>query len=203
LTTLYTHLLRFIPARNFFVAGCLLLLVFTGCTGLRHAGNGKLLYTGSTLKFDTANIVEHKLATRLELEELLPVKPNRKILWMRPGLCLFNMIPEPQNDTGFWHWVKYKLGEPPAWLIDLNLPNVPAAMENRLQNRGHFTAKVTFIFTAAKKRLVSDSTLPRDHLILFKKFNIPWLARALPVKYMNCKAVRLLSREIYMPSRIL
>jgi len=95
--------------------------------------------------------MQKPITARLELEDLISEKPNRRFLWMRPALCLHNLMSEPKNDSGFWHWMKYKLGDPPVLFEDMDLRNLALAMENRLQNRGHFLAKVTYEVDSGRK----------------------------------------------------
>jgi outer membrane protein insertion porin family len=50
-------------------------------------------------------------------------------------------IAPAQKRNGFWHFMKYKIGEPPALLENVKPANIVTAVENRLQNRGHFRVK--------------------------------------------------------------
>ena len=109
------------------------------------------MYTGSTIRIDSSQLLAKPKATKMELLDLIPLKPNKKLLWMRPMVCLHNMMKEPKKETGFWHWMKYKLGKAPVMLEELNLTNLALTMENRLQNRGHFAAKVRFEVDSGKK----------------------------------------------------
>ena len=142
-------------------------LMLPGCTGLHHVGEGKHLYSGCTIQFDSTQFLSHPSATRNELEALLPFRANRKFLWMRPLLCLHDLIAEPKKETGFWHWMKYKLGEPPAILEELSLPDLSLTMENRLQNHGHFLAKVKYKVELRKKtaRVKFDIRPGRPYII--------------------------------------
>lgn len=127
------------------------LMLLSGCTGLRRVVPGNHLLTGSTIKIDSTKVLLQPAATKAELKELIKIEPNRKLLWMRPLLCLHNLIKEPKKENGFWHWMKYKLGEKPALIEDLNLENLSLAMENRLQNRGYFLADAKFEVDSGRK----------------------------------------------------
>ena len=137
----------------FLLASSLWLCILSGCRGLKSSscGPGRHLFTGYSVKIDSSALMQKPRDARVELEDLISEKPNRRLLWMRPALCLHNLLPEPKNDSGFWHWMKYKLGAPPVLFEEMNLPNLARAMENRLQNRGHFLAKATFEVDSGKK----------------------------------------------------
>lgn len=111
-----------------------------GCTGLRSVSDGSHLYTGYDLKIDSAHLISHVFDTKKELNGLFTVKPNSKLLWMRPKLCLYYMMKEPEKKKGFKHWLKTKVAQPPVLLESINLPELNTAIENRLQNRGNFQA---------------------------------------------------------------
>ncbi len=127
------------------------MLLLSACTGLRPVVDGSHLYTGNSIKIDSAKTLSHKAAVNSELEDLIKLKPNRKLLWMRPLLCLHNLIKEPKNEKGFWHWMKYRLGEPPSIFEKLNPEQISLAIDNRLQNRGYFLAKTSFEVDSGKK----------------------------------------------------
>jgi len=71
---------------------------------------------------------------------------------MRPFLSLHNTLPKPKKDKGFWYWLKYKFGEPPALLENLHPENLDLTMVNRLQNRGYFHAGVDHVIHYKHKK---------------------------------------------------
>jgi len=119
----------------------LFLLLLSGCTGLRSVSDNSYLYSGYKIKIDSTQNLSDPTGTLTELKSLIELKPNKRFLWMRPALSIYQLIPEPKQDSCFKYWLKYKLGEPPSLVSDLNLSNSVKAMENRLQNRGNFRAK--------------------------------------------------------------
>lgn len=130
----------------------LLLLLISGCTGLRKIGDEEYLYTGSEIRFDSIDKrIHNQRAVESELFGLIDLKPNTKLFWMRPFLSLHNTIKEPKKETGFWHWLKYSVGEKPALIKDLLPENIDAVMANRLQNRGFFDATVSHTITQKRK----------------------------------------------------
>jgi len=120
------------------------MLLFSGCTGLRSVNDNNYLYSGYAIKIDSMQHLGDRSGTMAELKSLIELKPNKKLLWMRPALSLYQMIEEPKRDSCFKYWLKYKLGKPPALITDLNLSNSATAIENRLQNRGNFRARAAY-----------------------------------------------------------
>ena len=123
------------------ITASLIMALLTGCRGLRSISDGSFLYTGHDLKIDSTKLISHLSDTRKELNGLFTIKPNSKFLWMRPKLCLDNMMKEPKKKKGFKHWLKYKVAQPPVLLESINHSEINAAIENRLQNLGNFHAK--------------------------------------------------------------
>lgn len=125
--------------------------LLSGCTGLKSVSDGSHLYTGHDLKIDTSSNISHFFDTRKELNGLFTKKPNKKFLWMRPFVCLDNWIKEPEKNKGFKHWLKYKVAESPVLLETINLNEINAAIENRLQNNGNFSVNSTFEIIKKRK----------------------------------------------------
>ena len=129
----------------------LIAMLFTGCTGLKGISDGSHLYTGQELKIDSTRFISDLFDTRKELNGLFKVKPNSKLLWMRPKLCLYNMMKEPKKSKGIKHWLKTKVAQPPVLIESINLPEYNTAIENRLQNRGNFHAESRFEVITKRK----------------------------------------------------
>ena len=148
-------------------ASLFLMALLSGCSGLGKISDGEYLYTGSEIKFDSVHGMKTKAAVKAELSDLIGLQPNTKFLWMRPFLSLHNLLPKPKKESGFWFWLKYKFGEPPALLASLNPESLDVAMENRLQNRGYFDAGVTHLIDQKRKTAsVTFTAFPRKPYIL-------------------------------------
>ncbi len=126
--------------------------ILAGCTGLKGVSGDKHIYTGYKLIIDSSQFLSYPSETRADLKGIFTFKPNSKFLWMRPRLILNNIVREPKKEKGFRFWLKYKLGQSPSFIEDINLPNVCLAIENRLQNLGNFQAKADFKVISKNKR---------------------------------------------------
>lgn len=120
-----------------------------GCTGLRKLPDEEYLFTGATIHYDSAELLTKKSEANTQLEALIKA-PNMKLLWMRPLLSIHNSIKEPKKEKGLGYWLKYKIGEPPILLRDFDLPQIDAAMINRLENLGHFDAELSYDVETSK-----------------------------------------------------
>jgi len=129
----------------------ILVMLISGCTGLRKIGEGEHLYTGSTIVLEVEEKIKNRGSVEDELYGLIDLQPNTKLLWMRPFLSLHNMIKEPKKEKGVRYWLKYKVGESPAMLSELKPENIDPAIVNRLQNRGFFDASSSHIIELKQK----------------------------------------------------
>lgn len=111
----------------------------SGCTGLRKISENDHLFSGGDIHIDSASVLSNKQKAREQTEALIPAT-NTKIFWMRPFLAIHNMVKEPKKEKGIRYWIKYKLGEPPVLLSQINAGEINDAIENRLVNLGHFSA---------------------------------------------------------------
>ncbi|HZK07970.1 MAG TPA: BamA/TamA family outer membrane protein [Bacteroidales bacterium] len=111
----------------------------TGCTGLRKIPEGDYLFTGADIHIDSASVLSNKKKALAQTEALIP-STNAKLFWMRPFLAIHNLVKEPKKEKGIRYWLRYKLGEPPVLLSQINATELNGAMENRLINLGHFSA---------------------------------------------------------------
>lgn len=128
----------------------LTMIFFSGCTGLRKLPDEQFLFTGASISYDSIKGLSDRRKINGELSGLIK-STNTKFLWMRPFLSIHNMVKEPKKDKGIRYFIKYKLGEKPVLLSSLNLQQINDAMENRLENRGHFYATSSYDIIKKKK----------------------------------------------------
>lgn len=145
---------------------------FSGCTGLRKLGDGEYLFTGASIKYDSIKELSDRRKINGELTGLIK-STNTKFLWMRPFVSIHNMVKEPEKDKGFRYFLKYKLGEKPVLLSDLNLPRINEAMGNRLENSGHFYAQLTFEVTKKNKTASVEFLIDAGNYYTIKSVKYP------------------------------
>jgi len=155
------------------ITASLITALLAGCTGLKSVSDGSHLYTGHELNIDSTQFIQHLFDTKKELNGLFKVKPNSKLLWMRPKLCLDYMIKESVKKKGFKHWLKTKVAQPPVLLESITLPEFNTAIENRLQNRGNFHAKSDFEVISKGKTAKVQFTISPGEPYKLKTINYP------------------------------
>jgi len=134
-------------------ATALLVLMGWGCSNTRFLPDDEYLYVKGEVNIETDTIPEQYIKPLSdELEDLLRPQPNKKILGMRPQLYLFNIIDSPRNENSLKGWLKYKVGEPPVLLSDVNREYNQNLLRNRLENLGFFNAEVASDTTVSKQR---------------------------------------------------
>jgi outer membrane protein insertion porin family len=130
----------------YLLAGCIISAV-SSCSNLRYLPKGEVLYTGAQIKVeDRRNDVKtpnsKKKDIRSGLAAMARPKPNRKLLGMRIRLYAYNIAGNPKKETSLRGRLKYRFGEPPVLLSDVNLDKNVQIQESYLQNKGYFKAHV-------------------------------------------------------------
>jgi outer membrane protein assembly factor BamA len=127
------------------------LILTINCTGLKQLTEEDLLYIGSDVDIQS----DHKLSSDLkyELKSVNKPKPNKKFLWMRPSLSIYNTIREPKKEKGFKHWLKYKVGKPPVMAMEVSPENITSLMRNRFFNRGYFSLSISYFGDTIKNKV--------------------------------------------------
>ncbi|PZU87302.1 MAG: hypothetical protein DI529_07330 [Chryseobacterium sp.] len=112
------------------------------CSNTRFLKEGELLYTGAEVKIENDSISKkEKKQLKSALEENLRPKPNSSFLGLRPKLYFYNIAKEPKKEKGFNYWLKYKVGEKPVLLSDVDREFNKDIIENYSENKGYFNAK--------------------------------------------------------------
>lgn len=118
--------------------------LLSGCSGLKHLGEGEKLYTGSRITIVSDEKPDEQQELRSELESVIRPAPNGSFLGMRPRLWFYN-ITGPSPRTGPGKFIRNLLGRPPVLWSQFNGNRTQRLMENRLFNLGYFDASVEFV----------------------------------------------------------
>lgn len=139
-----------------------LVAIVSSCSGTRHLQEGQLLYTGAQVKINNDSISKStKKDLQSALESNLVPKPNSTILGLRPKLFFYHIAKEPKEQKGFNYWLKYKMGEKPVLLSDVDQEFNKDIIVNYSENKGYFNAKATSeVITKNKKANIIYSLNP-------------------------------------------
>ncbi|WP_213277061.1 BamA/TamA family outer membrane protein [Chryseobacterium indologenes] len=123
------------------------------CSNTRFLKEGQMLYTGAKVKIENDTISKkEKKDLQAALEANLTPKPNSTFLGLRPKLYFYNIAKEPKKDKGFNYWLKYKVGEKPVLLGDVDREFNKDIIENYSENKGYFNAKATYDTVSKNKK---------------------------------------------------
>ena len=116
----------------------------TSCSNTRFLEEGQELYTGSTLKVEGDSLSKkEKTDLKDQLQSTIIPKPNSSFLGLRPRLYIYNITGEPKKQKGLKYWLKYKVGEKPVLLSDVDIEFNKEIIVNYSENKGYFNAKAT------------------------------------------------------------
>ncbi len=132
---------------------CMLLLL-SGCTGLRLMPKDHVLYTGSNISIVTNDKIKKKAAIKTEVQDIIRPKPNGTFLGTRPGLWLYYVAAKPKkhhNDKRKTRdWIKTKMGEEPVYLTDVDTVLMQKAIDTKLWNMGFLDSRCDY--TVVRKK---------------------------------------------------
>ncbi|MGZ5242465.1 MAG: translocation and assembly module lipoprotein TamL [Bacteroidia bacterium] len=145
---------------------------FTGCSNTKYLPEGEHLYTGAKVKIDNADgevSKKRKKQLRNELEDITKPKPNSTFLgFLRPKLWVYNIVGKPKREKGLRMFIRNKLGEPPVLFSKVEPEKNRELLRNRLENRGHFQAQVTFEIKEDgkhKRKMIYTASIRRPYTI--------------------------------------
>jgi outer membrane protein insertion porin family len=112
--------------------GIVSILAGSSCSNLKYVPKDDALYTGATVRIRGKKIgAKERKLLKTDLEGLTRPKPNSKILGARVKLWA-NRIP----------FLRKKFAEPPVLLSSVDIEHNTAVLDNYLENRGYFRARV-------------------------------------------------------------
>ena len=162
------------------IAFILALGILVSCSNTKFLKEGQQLYTGAKIDL-IADSLSKSAKSKLEssLKEQLTPKPNSSFLGLRPKLYMYNTTSEPTKQKGFKYWKKYKFGEKPVLLSDVDIDFNRKIIENYSQNKGYFNVTTSYDTLSKSKKaqiiyhvkprqqyLIEEVTYPQDSTLL-------------------------------------
>ena len=165
---------------SFYLFGIIMISFISSCSNTKYLKEGQKLYTGAKIKIEGDSISKReKSELKVELEEDLTPKPNSTILGLRPKLFFYNITKEPEKQKGFRYWMKYKLGEEPVLLSQVDQEFNREILVNHSENKGYFNAKsksetkekdkkanVIYTVTPKERYYINQVTFPKDSTLI-------------------------------------
>lgn len=123
------------------------------CSNTKFLKDGQMLYTGAEVKIENDTLPKKKKnELKAALEENLTPKPNSSFLGLRPKLYAYNATKEPKKEKGIRYWLKYKFGEEPVLLGDVDREFNKDIIVNYSENKGYFNAKAKYDTVSKNKK---------------------------------------------------
>lgn len=144
------------------------------CSNTKFLKDGQLLYTGAEVKIESDSLTKkEKSALESALEENLTPKPNSSFLGLRPKLYAYNATKEPKKEKGLRYWLKYKFGEEPVLLGDVDREFNKDIIVNYSENKGYFNAKAKYDTVSKNKKAQVIYTLNPGGRYLISNVKFP------------------------------
>jgi outer membrane protein insertion porin family len=123
------------------------------CSNTKFLKEQQHLYLGAEVEIESDQLSkkEQKALSALLKSKIYP-KANSSILGLRPKLYLYNITKEPKKKKGLRNWLKYKIGEAPVLLGDVNLEFNKKLLLNYAENIGYFQVEASFEKFEKKKK---------------------------------------------------
>ncbi len=122
------------------------------CSNTKYLSKGELLYTGAQVKIEKQGDFELQKNLEDEVYAVIEPKPNKTFLGLRAKLWAYNIAGEPKG-KGLRYWLRNKVGEPPVIFDSRQVERSKDLILNRLENLGHFLAKVSSEEEEKKQRI--------------------------------------------------
>lgn len=161
-----------IYCKYFLVSGVTATII--SCSNTKFLKDGQMLYTGAEVKIESDSLSK-KEKNELEsaLKDNLTPKPNSSFLGLRPKLYAYNATKEPKKEKGFRYWLKYKFGEEPVLLGDVDREFNKDIIVNYSENKGYFNARARYDTVSKNKKAKVIYTLNPGGRYLISNVNFP------------------------------
>lgn len=163
------------------------------CSNTKFLKDGQMLYTGAEVKIENDSLSKkEKSELKSALEESLTPKPNSTFLGLRPKLYAYNATKEPKKEKGIKYWLKYKFGEEPVLLGDVDREFNKDIIVNYSENKGYFNAKAKYDTVSKNKKAQVIYTLNPGARYLISNVNFPKDSTLINSEIQNLKEKTLL-----------
>ena len=156
------------------------LLIISACSNTKFLQEGQMLYTGAKIEIKNDTLTKKEKSNLKEaLQDQLRPKPNSAFLGLRPRLYIYNITKEPKKEKGLRYWLKYKIGEKPVLLGDVDRDFNEKIIVNYSENKGFFNARassdtisknrkaqVLYKVKPGARYLISQVNFPQDSTII-------------------------------------
>lgn len=148
----------------------ILVLLLAGCSSIKSVPENDALYTGTRVKMVQTEVSsKQKKALQNTLEDLARPKPNSRVLGVPFKLWMYNL----GSKKGLGAWLRRRYGEEPVLLSEVRLGRNTEILDNYLENRGFFRAKVQGDTTVKGKKASAEYTVATGPEYKIKNITFP------------------------------
>ncbi|RQP11066.1 MAG: hypothetical protein EAS48_06630 [Chryseobacterium sp.] len=140
--------------------GVISMFYLSSCSPSQYLKEGEVLYTGA--KVDIVNDTmtkRQKNNLRDGIKDNLRPKPNSSFLGLRPRLWIYGAVKEPKKQKGLAYWLKYRVGEKPIVLGDVDPDFNRRIAVNYSENKGFFNARASYETEVKNRKAEVDYTV--------------------------------------------
>lgn len=138
--------------KYFFFA--LALIFFNACKSTKYLQDDQLLYNGAKLVKVKPKKDQPKAALTTELSYKIIQSPNKKIFGQRFKLWVYQKLINHTKEKGFRHFLKTKIGEPPAIYNHHLTERSRLSIQQSLRDNGFLNASVS-VDTTIKNKIIN------------------------------------------------
>ncbi len=126
-------------------------ILLTACSANKFLPEGEKYFEGHEIEYVDGK--EHiPKYVQNELDKDFKPDATRRFLRSRPGTWLYQSIDSLKKDKGLKHWIKYKLGNAPAYLSRLDSDKNERMLRAKLANNGFFRSIVETRIDSSKHK---------------------------------------------------
>ena len=127
-------------------------LFLFSCSVTKHLPEGEKLYTGAVVNLDAPGAIpREKKVLKTDLQGLTRPRPNTRFIGIPIKLGIYNMF-RKAKEKSFFGKLRNQYGEPPVLLSNVDLQQNVKVLQNHLENKGYFKAKVSADTVIRKKK---------------------------------------------------
>ncbi|MBD0366248.1 MAG: BamA/TamA family outer membrane protein, partial [Flavisolibacter sp.] len=117
-------------------------ILLAACSTTKYLPEGEKLYTGASVKLKAKDISSRRQKVlKSDLKGLTRPRPNSRVLGIPFKLAIYNMF-RNAKEKSFFGRLRSKFGEPPVLLSSVDVALNTRIIQNHLENKGFFNARV-------------------------------------------------------------
>ena len=158
-------------------------LFICACNNTRHIADNEKLYKGARVSVTGPDLTVRKKKTlRSDLQGLTRPKPNTTFFGIPFKLSIYNLF-HNKKPNSFFGRIRDRFGEPPVLWSEVDVEKNVRILQNYLENKGYFKAKVTGDTIIRRKKARAKYTAETGNQYKIKAVSFPGdssdLARAI------------------------